>query len=276
MQPPPLRISRVLHARRETVFKAWSSGEHVKRWFGPEGVVVPDAQVDFRVGGRFDVCMQAPNGEHWTRGTFVEVTPHSRLVIDMRPADAAGHAFFRAYTEVDFFDDLGGTRMEVVQTYTLLDPAMAAPMVAGAPEGWRMTLDKLEKVVIALQSPAEPGVRSVVHATFHLERTYDAPAHRVWRALTDEAAKRHGAAEGALGGRHGLVLRRDLPRGDPERAAGLQLRDAHERQQDLDLVGDHAAEGQGGEDHPDGHRTGRLPRRLRRRRLPRARHGPAA
>ncbi len=32
-------------------------------------------------------------------------------------------------------------------------------------------------------------VRSVVHATFHLERTYDAPAARVWRALTDENAK---------------------------------------------------------------------------------------
>jgi uncharacterized protein YndB with AHSA1/START domain len=29
----------------------------------------------------------------------------------------------------------------------------------------------------------------VVHATFHLERTYDAPVARVWKALTDETAK---------------------------------------------------------------------------------------
>jgi len=29
----------------------------------------------------------------------------------------------------------------------------------------------------------------VVHDTFHLERTYDAPVARVWKALTDEAAK---------------------------------------------------------------------------------------
>jgi uncharacterized protein YndB with AHSA1/START domain len=28
-----------------------------------------------------------------------------------------------------------------------------------------------------------------VHATFHLERTYDAPITRVWKALTDEGAK---------------------------------------------------------------------------------------
>jgi uncharacterized protein YndB with AHSA1/START domain len=29
----------------------------------------------------------------------------------------------------------------------------------------------------------------VVYATFHLERTYDAPVARVWTALTDESAK---------------------------------------------------------------------------------------
>jgi uncharacterized protein YndB with AHSA1/START domain len=36
-QPPPLRFSRVFHARRETVFKAWSSTDHVKgqMWYRP-------------------------------------------------------------------------------------------------------------------------------------------------------------------------------------------------------------------------------------------------
>ena len=31
------------HAPRETVFKAWSSAEHVKHWFSPETYTVPDA-----------------------------------------------------------------------------------------------------------------------------------------------------------------------------------------------------------------------------------------
>src|SRR6202021_175490 len=97
-------------------------------------------------GGAFDVCMRAPDGEeHWSRGTFVEVTPHTRLVIDFRTTDAAGNPLFRAYTEVDFSDVLGGTQMDVVQTYTFIDPSIAAPMVAGAPAGWRSTLDTLEK-----------------------------------------------------------------------------------------------------------------------------------
>jgi uncharacterized protein YndB with AHSA1/START domain len=144
-----------------------------------------------RVGGAFEVCMLSPSGlKHWTRGTFVEVTPHSRLVIEMHATDLDGRPLFRAYTEVTFTDaPAGATTMDVVQTYTFLDPAMAAPMVAGAQEGWRTTLDKLEQELLRMSGVVGTHVRSVVHATFHLERHYDAPVERVWRALTDEAAK---------------------------------------------------------------------------------------
>jgi uncharacterized protein YndB with AHSA1/START domain len=190
VQPPPLRISRLLHARRETVFKAWCAAEHLEQWFSPATYTSPEARVEARVGGPFEVLMRSPGGEeHWSRGTFVEVTPHTRLVIDMHAAAPDGEPLFRAYTEVDFSDALGGTQIEVLQTYTFIDPALAAPMVAGASEGWRTTLDKLEGVVVALQGGGDTGARSVVHATFHLERTYDAPAARVWKALTDPAAK---------------------------------------------------------------------------------------
>ena len=116
-QPAPLKLSRVLHARRETVFKAWSSAEHVKRWFSPESFTVSDAKVEMRVGGPFEVCMRSPTGEeHWSRGSFVEIAPHTRLVIDMQVTGRADEPLFRAYTEVDFSDVLGGTRMDVVKT----------------------------------------------------------------------------------------------------------------------------------------------------------------
>ena len=188
--PPPLKISRVIHAPRQTVFRAWSLPEHVKNWFGPAGVSVPEVRVEMRVGGPFDIRMRLDDGsEHWTRGSFVEVVPPSRLVIDMRPDDGAGHVFFRAHTVIEFSDTLGGTRLDVTQTYTLIDRERAAPMVGGAAQGWRSTLDQLEREAIAMQGGSETGVRSVVHATFHLERTYDAPAARVWKALTDVKAK---------------------------------------------------------------------------------------
>jgi uncharacterized protein YndB with AHSA1/START domain len=187
--PLPLRLSRTFHAPRVTVFKAWSSADHVKRWFCPETFTAPDAKVEMRVGGPFEVCMRSPAGEeHWTRGVFVEVAPYARLVIDAQVTNSAGKPLFRAYTEVNFADALGGTRMDVVQTYTLIDPSVAW-MVAGAPHGWRTTLDKLEKEVVRMRGGLEADGHSVVHASFHLERTYEAPVARVWKALTDESAK---------------------------------------------------------------------------------------
>ena len=190
------------------------------RWFSPATYTAPDARIEMRAGGPFDVCMRSPSGDkHWTRGVFVEVTPHTRLVIDMHAVDAAGRPLFRAYTEVDFADALAGTRIDVTQTYTVIDPSVALPMVDGAAEGWRSTLDKLEREVIRMQGGGETADRSVAHATFHIERTYEAPVHRVWRALTDEAAKQTWFA--GAPGRWELIERyTDVRPGGKERLKG--------------------------------------------------------
>jgi uncharacterized protein YndB with AHSA1/START domain len=185
--PEPFKTSRLIHAPRARVFGAWLSPEHVREWFSPKHFTVPEARVEPRVGGAFEVCMRAPNGqEHWSLGRFTEIAPETRLVIDMRVPGPDGATLFTALTSVDFADAPGGTRVDVVQAYTFENPAIAEGMVKGAPEGWGTTLDKLEAL---LTSSAGSQTRSVVHATFTLERTYDAPVARVWAALTDPAAK---------------------------------------------------------------------------------------
>ncbi|CAJ0710786.1 SRPBCC family protein [Ralstonia mannitolilytica] len=184
----PLVISRTFPVSRDWVFQAWSTAEHIKRWFCPMHFTVPDATVEFRVGGKFDVCMRSPDGQdHWSRGHFLEIVPNARLVIDMNVVDADNRPLMNAHTVVTFAEDCGGTRMEVTQTHTPLAP-IAEMMIKGASEGWKQTLDKLERE--AARVPLADGVqRSVVHATFTVERTYDAPRSRVFKALTDPAAK---------------------------------------------------------------------------------------
>ena len=108
--------------------------------------------------------------------------------------------------------------MNVTQTYTPLDPAFVW-MVKGAPEGWRMTLDKLEREVVRMRGAAATATRSVVHAMFDLERTYDAPVARVWKALTDPAAKQKWFA--GEPGRWTLLERHvDVRPGGSERVKG--------------------------------------------------------
>lgn len=186
-QPRPLTVGRTYATTRETVFRAWTTTEAVKRWFCPAGYTVPEARIDAQVGGVFELRMQSPEGEaHWIRGHFVEIDAPGRLVIDMEVTDAKGLALFGALTTASFTDVAQGTRLDVEQRYTVHDPAYAW-MPEGAGAGWAQTLDKLGREV--MREVGAPAQRSVVHATFRIERQYPASPARVFRALTDRDAK---------------------------------------------------------------------------------------
>ncbi|BDD92732.1 SRPBCC family protein [Pandoraea sp. XJJ-1] len=186
-QPSPLSVGRTYATTRETVFLAWTRTDAVKRWFCPTGYTVPEAKIDARVGGVFDLRMQSPEGEsHWIRGRFIEIDAPARLVIDMEVTDAKGQALFGARTTAQFTEVGQGTRLDVEQRYTVHDPAFAW-MPAGAGQGWAQTLDKLGREV--MRDAEAPTQRSVVHATFRIERQYAASPARVYRALTERDAK---------------------------------------------------------------------------------------
>lgn len=149
---PPLQVSRWFDAPRELVFRAWSSAEHIKAWFSPECFTVPDATVDFREGGTFDVCMAGPDGSaNWNRGRFIAIDEPNRLELFSEVKDGEGNPLFSAQTVATFTAENGGTRLDVVQIYDFTDPAMAEPALQGAPIGWAQTLDKLEREVARMR-----------------------------------------------------------------------------------------------------------------------------
>ena len=150
-QARPLVVSRIFPAPRDVVFQAWSSVDHVKRWFCPAGYTVPQAKVEFRVGGAFEVCMRSPEGQdYWTKGEFAEIVPNARLVIDMSAVGEKDARLFRAHTVVTFADERGATKMEVTQSYTLFEP-LARQMIQGASQGWAQTLDRLDREVARMK-----------------------------------------------------------------------------------------------------------------------------
>jgi uncharacterized protein YndB with AHSA1/START domain len=77
-------IKRRVAAPRERVFQAWTTAEHLQRWFFPslEGEVLPQAEVDLRVGGHYRITMHAPDGDIMAMvgGTYHEVHPPEKLV----------------------------------------------------------------------------------------------------------------------------------------------------------------------------------------------------
>jgi uncharacterized protein YndB with AHSA1/START domain len=76
-------LSRVFHAPRDLVFRAWTEKEHLPRWFGPKGFVCSTHEIDLREGGRWRFDMHAPDGTCYPNLiVFLEVKYPERLVMD--------------------------------------------------------------------------------------------------------------------------------------------------------------------------------------------------
>lgn len=63
-------ISRKYNAPRSLIFKMFSEAEHLTHWWGPKGMTMKVAKLDFRPGGTFLYSQTSPEGfEMW--GLFV-------------------------------------------------------------------------------------------------------------------------------------------------------------------------------------------------------------
>jgi uncharacterized protein YndB with AHSA1/START domain len=129
-----LRMSRVFDAPRALVFEAWTKAEHVSRWFAPRPLTIPECEVEFRVGGRFDLVMVMPNGVRFPFvATFKEIVVPEKIVFE-----GIIHDDNHAMTTVTFTERDGKTTIDVHQTYSFESDA-----TRGAQQGWTATLDQL-------------------------------------------------------------------------------------------------------------------------------------
>lgn len=137
-------LSRVVNARRELVFAAWSDARHLPQWFGPAGFKLETWEIDVRVGGRWRFEMLAPNGTRYSnRMTFRRIDAPSLIEFDhgKDTDDDAG----RFRTTVTFDQQSDG---KTVVTLRQLHPTKAqrdAGIGFGAVEFGYQTLDKLAR-----------------------------------------------------------------------------------------------------------------------------------
>jgi uncharacterized protein YndB with AHSA1/START domain len=76
-----LSLKRTLPAPRSAVWIAMTDPEQLAKWWGPKGFTAPRVDFEPRVGGRYRIAMQPPEGDlFYLHGEFREVDPPSRLV----------------------------------------------------------------------------------------------------------------------------------------------------------------------------------------------------
>lgn len=84
-------ITRTFNAPRALVWKAWTDRDSLMQWFGPKGMKMVRADLDFRVGGTFLYGLKQPDGETmWGKWVFREIVPEEKLVLISSFSDENG------------------------------------------------------------------------------------------------------------------------------------------------------------------------------------------
>ncbi|MCL4257234.1 MAG: SRPBCC domain-containing protein [Anaerolineales bacterium] len=86
-----LVVRRIVNAPLEVAWRAWSTPEQMRRWWGPQHYTCPVCEMDFREGGRTLVSMRAPDGaEHYSLIEYTRIIPNERIEYIHNLADASG------------------------------------------------------------------------------------------------------------------------------------------------------------------------------------------
>jgi uncharacterized protein YndB with AHSA1/START domain len=76
-----LRVQRIVPASPERVFRAWTTADEMRKWWGPKGVRCASVEIDLRVNGHYRIANELPDGSIlWISGTYEAIERPHRLV----------------------------------------------------------------------------------------------------------------------------------------------------------------------------------------------------
>jgi uncharacterized protein YndB with AHSA1/START domain len=142
-----LVVTRTVNGPARIVYEAWTKPELLKRWWVPKSIDVTllSCEADVRVGGKYRLVFG--HGDSKPReffGTYLEVTPYSRLVWTNEEGEDGG-----AVTTVTF-EEKGGKTLLVVHDLYPSKEALDAAIASGATGGLPETLEQLDELLVTL------------------------------------------------------------------------------------------------------------------------------
>lgn len=107
-------VTRTVNAPARLVFEAWTNPELFRRWWVPKsfGIDLVGCDMDVRAGGQYRLAFLHEGSTMEFFGTYVEVTPPSRLVWTNDEGDAG-----QTVTTVTFEENDGKTTLVVHDRY---------------------------------------------------------------------------------------------------------------------------------------------------------------
>jgi len=145
-----LTISRFINAAPAVIWQAWSTPEHLEKWWIPAPLECKVVKLDLRPGGGFETRMRDGGGafEPHVEGCFLDIVPQARLVFTTvmtegwRPAEP-----WLALTAIITFDaEAGGTRYAARVLHKNAADSQKHDDL-GFYDGWGTTIDQLAAFV---------------------------------------------------------------------------------------------------------------------------------
>ena len=141
-------VTRTFDAPARLVFEAWTKPELFRRWWLPKsmGMSLRSCEMDVRVGGKYRLEFE-PDAMAFF-GTYLEVTPHSRLVWTNDEGGEGGPV-----TTVTFEETDGKTKLVMHELYPSKEALDAAG--TGAADAMVETFAQLEELLLTLGASVE-------------------------------------------------------------------------------------------------------------------------
>ena len=138
-----LVVRRTFDAPVHLVFEAWTKPELFRQWWVPKsmGMSLLSCEMDVRVGGRYRLEFE-PDAMAFF-GTYLEVTPHSRLVWTNDEGGDGGPV-----TTVTFEEQGGKTLLVLHELYPSKEALDAAG--TGAADATHETFEQLDELLVTL------------------------------------------------------------------------------------------------------------------------------
>ena len=138
-----LVTTRTFNGPARIVFEAWTKAELFKRWWVPKsmGMTLRSCEMDVRVGGTYRLAFE-PDGMAFF-GTYLEVTPHARLVWTNEEGGEGGPV-----TKVTFEEKGGKTLLVLHELYPSKEALDAAG--TGSADAMVETFAQLDELLVTL------------------------------------------------------------------------------------------------------------------------------
>ena len=145
-----LVVRRTFNAPARLVFEAWTKPELFKRWWAPKsmGMSLHSCEMDVRVGGKYRLEFEHEAMAFF--GTYLEVTPHSRLVWTNEEGGEGGPV-----TTVTFEEKGGKTQLVMHELYPSKEALDAAG--TGAADAMAETFAQLDELLVTLGASVGPS-----------------------------------------------------------------------------------------------------------------------